>query len=109
MRSVSAGMLEEASRRSIENVVSRSGYTPAGRSVSSWTSACETSLPKEAPSHRNVDPVAGTHLACNNVAKGTARMKFAIIADIHANLEALQAVFGDAKQCECTHHAFLGD
>ena len=36
-------------------------------------------------------------------------MKFAIIADIHANLEAFQAVLGDAKQHGCTHHAFLGD
>jgi predicted phosphodiesterase len=36
-------------------------------------------------------------------------MKFAIMADVHANLEALQAVLADAKQQECTHHAFLGD
>ena len=36
-------------------------------------------------------------------------MKFAIIADIHANLEALQAVLADAKEQGCTHHAFLGD
>ncbi len=36
-------------------------------------------------------------------------MKFAIIADIHANLEALQAVLEDAKEQRCTHHAFLGD
>ena len=38
-----------------------------------------------------------------------AEMKFAIIADIHANLEALQAVLEDAKEQRCTHHAFLGD
>ena len=36
-------------------------------------------------------------------------MKFAIIADLHANLEALQAVLADAKEQGCTHHAFLGD
>ena len=36
-------------------------------------------------------------------------MKFAITADIHANLEALQAVLADSKLRECTHYAFLGD
>src|SRR5580765_1279431 len=36
-------------------------------------------------------------------------MKFAILADIHANLEALQAVLTDAKQQRCTNYAFLGD
>ena len=36
-------------------------------------------------------------------------MKFAIMADVHANLEALQAVLADAKEQRCTHHAFLGD
>ncbi len=36
-------------------------------------------------------------------------MKFAILADVHANLEALQAVLEDAKEQSCTHHAFLGD
>ena len=36
-------------------------------------------------------------------------MKFAIIADIHSNLEALQAVIADSKQRDCTHYAFLGD
>jgi len=36
-------------------------------------------------------------------------MKFAIIADIHANLEAFQAVLADAKEQRCTHYAFLGD
>ena len=36
-------------------------------------------------------------------------MKFAIIADVHANLEALKAVLGDAKEQKCTHYAFLGD
>jgi predicted phosphodiesterase len=36
-------------------------------------------------------------------------MKFAIIADIHANLEAFQAVLKDAEENNCTHHAFLGD
>ena len=36
-------------------------------------------------------------------------MKFAFIADVHANLEAFQAVLGDAKEQSCTHYAFLGD
>jgi predicted phosphodiesterase len=36
-------------------------------------------------------------------------MKFAIMADIHANLEAFQAVLRDAQQQGCTHYAFLGD
>lgn len=36
-------------------------------------------------------------------------MKYAIIADIHANLPALQSVLRDAEQQGCTHHACLGD
>ncbi len=36
-------------------------------------------------------------------------MKFAIIADIHSNLEAFQVVLEDIKQQNCTHHACLGD
>ena len=36
-------------------------------------------------------------------------MKYAILADIHANLEAFEAVLDHAKQKACTHHAFLGD
>jgi predicted phosphodiesterase len=36
-------------------------------------------------------------------------MKFAIIADIHANLEALEVVLADAKAERCTHYACLGD
>jgi predicted phosphodiesterase len=36
-------------------------------------------------------------------------MKYAIIADIHANLEALQVVLDDAKSQKCTHYACLGD
>jgi predicted phosphodiesterase len=36
-------------------------------------------------------------------------MKFAIIADIHANLEALQVVLEDIKAQKCTHCACLGD
>lgn len=36
-------------------------------------------------------------------------MKYAIIADIHANLEAFQVVLEDAKKNECTHYACLGD
>ena len=36
-------------------------------------------------------------------------MKYAIIADIHANLEALQVVLKDIKEQQCTHYACLGD
>jgi predicted phosphodiesterase len=36
-------------------------------------------------------------------------MKYAIIADIHANLEALQVVLADIKTQRCTHYACLGD
>ena len=36
-------------------------------------------------------------------------MKFAIIADIHANLEAFQVVLADIEQQKCTHVACLGD
>jgi predicted phosphodiesterase len=36
-------------------------------------------------------------------------MKYAIIADIHANLEALQVVLQDIKEQQCTHVACLGD
>lgn len=36
-------------------------------------------------------------------------MKYAIIADIHANLPALQTVLRDAEQQGCTRHACLGD
>ena len=36
-------------------------------------------------------------------------MKYAIIADIHANLEAFQTVLEDIKAQQCTHVACLGD
>jgi predicted phosphodiesterase len=36
-------------------------------------------------------------------------MKYAIIADIHANLEALEVVLKDAKEQFCTHYCCLGD
>ena len=36
-------------------------------------------------------------------------MKYAVIADIHANLEAFQTVLHDSKEQGCTHYAFLGD
>jgi predicted phosphodiesterase len=36
-------------------------------------------------------------------------MKYAIIADIHANLEALNVVLADIKAQNCTHIACLGD
>ena len=36
-------------------------------------------------------------------------MKYALIADIHANLEAFEVVLEDAKKNNCTHHVCLGD
>ena len=36
-------------------------------------------------------------------------MKFCIFGDIHANLEALEAVLHDAEAQGCTHYACLGD
>ena len=36
-------------------------------------------------------------------------MRYAIIADIHANLEAFNTVLADAKAMKCTHYACLGD
>jgi len=36
-------------------------------------------------------------------------MKFAIIADIHGNLDAFQVVLEDAKKQQVTHYACLGD
>src|SRR5947208_6843625 len=36
-------------------------------------------------------------------------MKYAIIADIHSNLEALRVVLDDAKKQNCTHYVCLGD
>ena len=36
-------------------------------------------------------------------------MKYAILGDIHANLEALQAVLEDARKEKCTHFISIGD
>ena len=36
-------------------------------------------------------------------------MRFAIISDLHANLEATEAVLSDAHEKECTHFVCLGD
>lgn len=36
-------------------------------------------------------------------------MKYALIADIHANLEAFEVVLADAKEQKCTHYACVGD
>lgn len=36
-------------------------------------------------------------------------MRFAILSDIHANLEALEAVLEDAAAQNCTHYICLGD
>src|SRR3954463_5880299 len=36
-------------------------------------------------------------------------MRFAILSDLHANLEATQAVLADAGERDCTHYICLGD
>src|SRR6266404_6657276 len=36
-------------------------------------------------------------------------MRFAILSDIHANLEALEAVLADVRERRCTHFVCLGD
>lgn len=36
-------------------------------------------------------------------------MRFAIFSDLHANLEATEAVLADARQRDCTHFVCLGD
>src|SRR5947209_8631750 len=36
-------------------------------------------------------------------------MRFAILSDLHANLEATEAVLADAAERECTHYVCLGD
>ncbi len=36
-------------------------------------------------------------------------MRYAIIADVHANLEAFEVVLQDIKEQKCTHYACLGD
>lgn len=36
-------------------------------------------------------------------------MKFAVLSDVHSNLEALQVVLDHAKQQKCTHYVCLGD
>lgn len=36
-------------------------------------------------------------------------MRFAILSDLHANLEATEAVLADAHERECTHFVCLGD
>lgn len=36
-------------------------------------------------------------------------MKYAILSDVHSNLEALQVVLADTKEQNCTHYVCLGD
>src|SRR5499427_1840790 len=36
-------------------------------------------------------------------------MRYAVIADIHANLEALEVVLADSKEQNCTHYCCVGD
>jgi predicted phosphodiesterase len=36
-------------------------------------------------------------------------MRYAVIADIHSNLEALEVVLADSKEQKCTHYCCIGD
>ena len=36
-------------------------------------------------------------------------MKYAVIADIHGNLDALEVVLADAREQKCTHYCCVGD
>jgi predicted phosphodiesterase len=48
----------------------------------------------------------------STLAEGTTNaksMRWAVLGDIHANLEALQAVLEDARLQQCTAHACVGD
>ena len=36
-------------------------------------------------------------------------MRYAVLADIHSNLEALEVVIQDAKDQKCTHYSCVGD
>ena len=36
-------------------------------------------------------------------------MRYAVIADIHSNLEALEVVLADAQEQKCTHYCCIGD
>jgi predicted phosphodiesterase len=36
-------------------------------------------------------------------------MKYAVIADIHGNLEALEVVLADSREQKCTHYCCVGD
>ena len=36
-------------------------------------------------------------------------MRYAVIADIHANLDALEVVLADSKEQKCTHYCCVGD
>src|SRR5262245_11159495 len=50
--------------------------------------------------------------AFSNLSMGTTNAKskrWAVLGDIHANLEALQAVLEDARLQQCTDHACVGD
>jgi predicted phosphodiesterase len=43
------------------------------------------------------------------VTGGAPVVRYAILGDIHANLEALTAVLADAREQNCTHYACVGD
>ena len=36
-------------------------------------------------------------------------MKFAILSDVHSNLDALQVILDNTKDQKCTHYVCLGD
>ncbi len=39
----------------------------------------------------------------------TSNVKYAVLADMHGNLEAFQVVLKDAERQECTHYCCVGD
>src|SRR5262245_62254272 len=41
--------------------------------------------------------------------RGTTTLRYAVLGDIHANLEALLAVWWDAQRHGCTQYACVGD
>ena len=45
----------------------------------------------------------------NSIFRHPSLMKFAVLGDIHANLEALEAVLADAVAQGVTHHVCIGD
>ena len=95
--------------------VSLSVYVTNVGNITPFTSAEWPSIPIfdasscTRPRLREASKIAESSTGWKGAAIRDSGMKFAIIADVHANLEAFQVVLGDAEQQKCTHYAFLGD